>query len=148
VKIWTRSKDLWKFKFFLGDAENAKNDANILKNIFFGFSIFFAIFGFFLKIYQNMGQKLGSNRCPLFTMLTKQNSSMFCIVSFVKKNLSFCLLNLLNIHSSKDLAFFFLFSLPSLFFLFFLSFFLSFSFFLVNLRSYMAISFSKTKECA
>ena len=32
-----------------------------------------------------MGQKLGNNRCPLFTMLTKQNSSMFCIVSFVKK---------------------------------------------------------------
>jgi len=28
---------------------------------FFGFSMFFAIFGFFLKIYQNMGQKLGSN---------------------------------------------------------------------------------------
>jgi len=33
-----------------------------------------------------MGQKLGSNRCPLFTMLAKQNSSMFRIVSFVKKN--------------------------------------------------------------
>jgi hypothetical protein len=33
-----------------------------------------------------MGQKLGSNRCPLFTMLTKPNSSMFRIVSFVKKN--------------------------------------------------------------
>ena len=32
-----------------------------------------------------MGQKLGSNRCPLFTMLTTQNSSKFCIVSFVKK---------------------------------------------------------------
>jgi hypothetical protein len=24
--------------------------------------MFFAIFGFFLKIYQNMGQKLGSNK--------------------------------------------------------------------------------------
>jgi hypothetical protein len=32
-----------------------------------------------------MGQKLGDNKCPLFTMLTEQNSSMFCIVSFVKK---------------------------------------------------------------
>ena len=52
---------------------------------FFGFSLFFCYFWFFLKNYQNMGQKLGSNRCPLFTMLTKQNSSTFCIVSFVKK---------------------------------------------------------------
>jgi len=73
-----------------------------------------------------MGQKLGSNRCPFFTMLTKPNSSMFCIVSFVKKNLSFCLLNLLNIHSSKDLALFLcslflLFSSSSLFLSFFLS---------------------------
>jgi len=56
-----RSKCLWKFKFFWDDAKNAKNDANVLKKVFFGFSMFFAIFGFFLKIYQNMGQKLGSN---------------------------------------------------------------------------------------
>ena len=83
----------------------------------------------FLKIYQNMGQKLGSNRCPLFTMLTKQNSSMFCVVSFVKKNLSFCLLNLLNIHSSKDLVLF------SFFFLFF--------FFL---RSHQAISLNQNQN--
>jgi hypothetical protein len=41
---------------------------------------------------------------------------MFRIVSFVKKNLSFCLLNLLNINSSKDLALFFVFSLPFFFF--------------------------------
>jgi len=27
--------------------------------------MFFAIFGFFLKIYQNMGQKLGSNRAHI-----------------------------------------------------------------------------------
>jgi len=91
---------------------------------------------------------LGSNRCPLFTMLTKQNSSMFYIVSFVKKNLSFCLFNLLNIHSSKDLAlFFFLFSLPSLFFLFFLSFFLYFSLsFFVNLRSHLVISLNQNQN--
>ena len=100
--------------------------------------MFFSIFGFFLKIYQNMGQKLGSNRCPLFTMLTKQKSSMFCIVSFVKKNLSFCLLNLLNIHSFKDFTFFF--------FLVFLSFYLSL-FVFINLRSHLATSFTKTKEC-
>jgi hypothetical protein len=62
--------------------------------------MFFCYFWIFLKIYQNMGQKLGSNRCPLFTMLTKQNSSMFRIVSFVKKN-------------SKCFFFFFSFSFPS-----------------------------------
>jgi hypothetical protein len=39
-----------------------KNDAKISKMHFLGFSLFFAIFGFFPKIYQNMGQKLGSNR--------------------------------------------------------------------------------------
>jgi hypothetical protein len=32
------------------------------KCIFLGFHCFFAIFGFFLKNYQNMGQKLGSNK--------------------------------------------------------------------------------------
>jgi len=62
-----------------------KNDANVLKTYFFWIFNVFRYFWIFLKIYQNMGQKLGSNRCPLFTMLTKQNSSMFCIVSFVKK---------------------------------------------------------------
>ena len=46
----TRSKDLWKIKFFWDDAENTKNNANILKNVFFGFLLFFAIFRFFLKI--------------------------------------------------------------------------------------------------
>ena len=50
-----RSKNLWKFKFFWDDA---KNDTNILKNIFFWI---FIVFQFFMKIYQNMGQKLGSN---------------------------------------------------------------------------------------
>jgi len=40
------------------DAENAKNDANISKNIFFRFSLIFAIFGFFKKNIKNMGQKL------------------------------------------------------------------------------------------
>jgi len=38
-----------------------KTMQNVLKMYFFGFSMFFAIFEFFLKIYQNMGQKLGSN---------------------------------------------------------------------------------------
>jgi len=52
-------ENLNSFKTML---KNAKNDANIFKNVFvFGFSLFFTIFGFFLKIYQNMGQKLGSN---------------------------------------------------------------------------------------
>jgi hypothetical protein len=29
VKSWTRSKCLWKFKFFWDDAKNAKNDTNV-----------------------------------------------------------------------------------------------------------------------
>jgi hypothetical protein len=32
--------------------------------------MFFAIFGFFLKIYQNMGQKLGSNKGKLFCIFS------------------------------------------------------------------------------
>jgi hypothetical protein len=40
---------------FLDDAENVKNDANISRINFFGFSFFFvAIFGFF-KTYQKYG---------------------------------------------------------------------------------------------
>jgi len=114
----------------------------IKKHIFWIFVVFL-YFWIFLKIYQNMGQKLGSNRCPLFTMFTKQNSSMFCIVSFVKKT---CLLVLTCwvLHSSKDLTFFFffyffLFSF-SPFSLFFLS---SFS---VNLRSHLATSFNQNQR--
>jgi len=120
----------------------------IKKSIFLDFQCF-SLFLDFSEKYQNMGQKLSSNRCPLFTMLTKQNFSMFCIVSFVKRNLSFCLFNLLNIHSSKDLALFFFSVLSSFSFLPLLSLFLSFSlsFFFVNLRSHLAISFSKNKEC-
>ena len=58
-----RSKYLWKFNFFWDSVENAKNDANISKIYFLGFSLFFfAIFWFFLKIYQNIGQKLDSNK--------------------------------------------------------------------------------------
>jgi len=45
----------------------------------------FSLFLDFLKIYQKDGSNLGSNKCLLFTMLTKQNSLMFSIVSFVKK---------------------------------------------------------------
>jgi hypothetical protein len=37
---------VWKFKCFWNDAKNAKNDVNILKNIFFRFSLFFAILDF------------------------------------------------------------------------------------------------------
>ena len=61
MKSCTRLKDLWKFKFFLDDTENAKNDANILKSIFFWICDVFLYFWIFLKNYQNMGQKLGSN---------------------------------------------------------------------------------------
>jgi len=40
---------------------------------FFGVFIVFCYFWFFSKTYQILGQELGSNRCPLFTMLMKQN---------------------------------------------------------------------------
>jgi hypothetical protein len=48
-----RSKNLWQFKFFWDDAKNAKNDANILKNIFFFrcFSLFFDFFWKFIKTW-------------------------------------------------------------------------------------------------
>jgi hypothetical protein len=68
-----RLKDLWKFKFFWNDVENAKNDTNISKMYFFWVFVVFCYFYFLKFFYQNMGQKLGSNICPLFTMLTKQN---------------------------------------------------------------------------
>ena len=55
------------------------------KHIFLDFRCFSPFFLFFKIFIKKVGQKLGNNRCPLFTMLTKQNSSMFCIVNFVKK---------------------------------------------------------------
>jgi len=69
---------------FLDDVENAKNGANILKTYFLDFRCFSLFLDFFQKLNKKMGQNLGSNRCPFFTMLTQQNSSMFCIVSFIK----------------------------------------------------------------
>jgi hypothetical protein len=38
-----------------------KKNENILKNVFFGFSLFFAIFGFAKKFIKKIGQKLGNN---------------------------------------------------------------------------------------
>jgi hypothetical protein len=50
-------------KYFWDDVENAKNDANISKMHFLGFSMFFfSIFGFFWKFIKNMDKKLGSNK--------------------------------------------------------------------------------------
>jgi hypothetical protein len=37
-------RPLKKLNSFLDDVENAKNDANILKTYFFGFSLFFRYF--------------------------------------------------------------------------------------------------------
>jgi hypothetical protein len=34
---------------------------HILKNVFFGFSLFFTIFGFFKNFIKKVGQKLGNN---------------------------------------------------------------------------------------
>ena len=84
-KVERVQKTFENLNSFLDDVENAKNDANILKTYFFGFLLFFVIFGFSENFIKKVGQKLGNNRCPLFTMLTKQNSSMFRIVSFVRK---------------------------------------------------------------
>jgi len=53
---------------------------------FLGFSLFFCyFFGFFCKFIKNTGQKLGSNRCPLFTMLTKQKFFNVLRSKLVKK---------------------------------------------------------------
>ena len=46
---------------FLDEVENTKNDANILKTYFFGFSLFFAILDFFETFIKKVGQKLGNN---------------------------------------------------------------------------------------
>jgi hypothetical protein len=54
-------KTLWLSITTHNDAKNAKTDENVLKTYFFWIFNVFAIFGFFLKIYQNIGQKLGSN---------------------------------------------------------------------------------------
>jgi 3-methyladenine DNA glycosylase Tag len=68
-KINAFKNDAWKVErvqktfenlnSFLDDVENAKNDANILKTYFFGFSLFFTIFWIFWKFYQNGGSKIG-----------------------------------------------------------------------------------------
>jgi len=81
-----------------------------------------------------MSQKLGSNRCPLFTMLTKQNSSMFCVVSFVKKTCLFVFLTCsISTHlKTPPLFFSFFFFLFSFSFLFLLSFLLSLFFLLTS----------------
>jgi hypothetical protein len=52
---------------------------------FLGFSLFFCYFLFFWNFIKNMGQKLGSNRYPLFTMLTKQKFFNVLRSKLVKK---------------------------------------------------------------
>jgi len=47
LKVERVRKTFKNLNSFLDDAENAKNDANILKMYFLGFQCFFAIFGFF-----------------------------------------------------------------------------------------------------
>jgi len=55
------------------------------KCIFLGFH-FFLLFFYFSEIFiKNKGQKLGSNRCPLFTMLTKQKFLNVLHSKLVKK---------------------------------------------------------------
>ena len=54
--------------FFLDDVENAKNNANILKTYFFGFSLFSLFFGFSKNFIKKVGQKLGNNIVKQFEM--------------------------------------------------------------------------------
>jgi len=61
-KVERVQKTFENLNSFLDDIENAKNDANILKTYFFGFSLFFAIFGFSENFIKKVGQKLGSNK--------------------------------------------------------------------------------------
>jgi len=76
----------------------------IYQNTFFrGFHCYFAIFDFFWNFIKNMGQKLGSNRCLLFTMLTKQKFLNILHSKLVKKTKG--LLAYWVIHSAKDFAF-------------------------------------------
>jgi len=53
--------------------------------IFGVFIVFLLFFGFFCKFIKNTGEKLGSNRCPLFTMLTKQKFFNVLRSKLVKK---------------------------------------------------------------
>jgi len=46
LKVERVRKTFENLNSFLDNIENAKNDANIFKTYFFGFSLFFAIFGF------------------------------------------------------------------------------------------------------
>jgi hypothetical protein len=47
---------------------------------------FFTIFGFLSKLYRKLGEKLGNNICPLFTMLMKQNLINILHSEFEKKS--------------------------------------------------------------
>jgi len=61
-KLNAFKRPLKKLNSFLDNVENAKNDANILKTYFFGFSLFFRYFWIFQKFIKKVGQKLGNNR--------------------------------------------------------------------------------------
>jgi hypothetical protein len=85
-----------------------------------------------------LGQKLGSNSCPLFTMLTKQKFLNVLHSKLIKKTKG--LLGLLSNPLISELCLFFSFLFFSLSLLLF-----SFSFW-VNLRSYLAISFNQNQN--
>jgi hypothetical protein len=55
------------------------------KCIFWVFIVFCYFCFFFWKFIKNMGQKLGSNKCPLFTMFTKQKFLNVLHSKLVKK---------------------------------------------------------------
>ena len=81
-----RSQDLWKFKFFWDDDENAKNNANILKkHIFFGFLLFFVIFGFFKNFIKTWVKNWVATDAPSLQCLRSKNIINVLHSKLVKK---------------------------------------------------------------
>jgi len=114
----------------------------IKKSIFLDF----CCFSLFLDFSENLskhGSKIRKQQMPPLYNAYEAKLLNVLHSKLCKENLSFCLPDLLNIHSSKDL--FFLMFL-SLFLLLSFSFSFSFSFFFlffINLRSHLAISLNQ-----
>ena len=96
-----------------------------IKNAFFRVFIVFLLFlVFFWKFIKNMGKNLGSNKCPLFTMLTKQNILNVLHSKLCKENLRSSWLAEWSTHLITLSFLFFFFSFSFFLFFFFLSLFL------------------------
>jgi len=73
-RIWKTFENL---NSFLDDVENAKNDANILKMYFFGFSLFFCYFFIFQKFIKKMGKNCVVTDTPSLQCLPSKNPQCF-----------------------------------------------------------------------